>query len=110
MRSSPFQNIHCSACTTLDGIGIILTENCALGENSLIGFIAENAERAQVETSCGDDAADPEFDEGRLLGIDAEVVVPDVRDSRGNVVGLVDGKSIQAGGDGGAQNSQAEEQ
>ena len=58
----------------------------------------------------GDDAANPEFDERRMLRIDAKVATLDVRNPGDNVVGLVDGEAIEARADRRMKNSSAGDQ
>jgi hypothetical protein len=62
------------------------------------------AEGAEVETQSGDYRANPEFDERRMFRVNAEVGALDVGDAGDEVVALIEGEAIEAGGDGGTQS------
>jgi hypothetical protein len=49
-----------------------------------------------AEAHAGDDDANPQFDQPRMLGVDSEVVALNVGDARDDVVVLVERKTVQA--------------
>lgn len=71
-----------------------------LGEVALVAFVVHFAERAEVESSSRDDGADPEFDEGRMFGVDTEIAPPDIGNACEDVVALVLGEAVEASGKG----------
>ena len=53
-------------------------------------------EGTDAEAHAGDDDANPQFDQPRMLGVDTEVVALNVGDARDDVVVLVERKTVQA--------------
>ena len=81
-----------------------------LCEIAFVGLVSEWANATQAKTCCGDKSSHPELDEWRMLRIDAKIRVPDVRDTRSNVVRLVNREAVQSGCNSGTDDGSANNQ
>jgi hypothetical protein len=89
---------------------IIIEIDIFFGEIALIGLIDEYANGIEVESRRGEERSRPELNERRMLWVDTKIGVAHVGDACGNVIRLVDGEAIKAGGYGGTHDRSTHQQ
>jgi hypothetical protein len=109
-QKQSIQAKHRGASAALHGIRIIHLENEALRKNSLIRLVTKLAKRLGHEAGRGNGASDPKLHQRRMLWINLKCAVFDIKNAGGNMVGLVECKSIEPGGDGGSKDANPDEQ
>src|SRR5262249_31451847 len=98
------KNKHCNPCTSLYGTKIVLEINFTLSIITVVRFVRKTAQLVFVESSGGDYDPNPEFDQRRMFGVDAEVSVTKVRDARSDVIRLVECEAVETGCHRGPEN------
>src|SRR6266566_324980 len=98
------KNKHCGPRTPLYGMKIVLEINFTLSKITLVRLVRKTAQLVFFESSGGNHAPCPEFDQRRMFGVDAEVSVTKVRDARSDVIRLVVCEAVEPGCHCGTEN------
>jgi hypothetical protein len=95
---------HGYACPALNGIGIIVKERVLVNEVTFVSLVVKWTERTEVKAGGRDDGAYPNFDEWGMLRVNAEVSPLDIGDSSYDMVALILGPTVEASGNGRADD------
>ena len=104
-QQDSIQHEHGDPRPSLRYVRIVFSEYNSFSEMPLIPFFKQGPEGWSLENIWGKKRTHPQLDQRRMFRIQTVIAQARVSNARSDVIGLVDIKTVEAGSDGGAENS-----